>query len=401
MIARTPSQGSHAPSLDGGGYNPDLDPDSAGEQGDLDEDIGVLERGSPTGSKQRPPGGGSKEKTRTLKMTRSTGMIRKKTSGISMGSQERSQDGLVGSDQDSHEQQLHPNFTRGPGEPNRRILRVSSGGSALGGGSVESTTQDVTVSGSQDVRASGSQDSHLTLSPMEQGLNQIDEVLAGLAAEQQGLSLTTQLQSPLDSDDGAGWRRETNPSSPSDVAEDFRFLMALRKQVQVQQPEATSAGGNLLDSGVRERVGLNDVGPSAMALSCLPVESAAAGVVNNGNGKNGNGNPGNNPGAAASSSQQHNNDANAGSYTTTCAICLDKFDPKRCVTPCGHEFCSECLCEMLTSRPPRDLGHCPLCREFLTLVSLRDAVSGRPLVMDRELFPVGGCGTGPGGKAAE
>lgn len=54
----------------------------------------------------------------------------------------------------------------------------------------------------------------------------------------------------------------------------------------------------------------------------------------------------------------------------TCPICLDNVK-QRTYAPCGHSFCQECICATLGSQKPRDVGNCPLCREVITLISLR------------------------------
>lgn len=54
-----------------------------------------------------------------------------------------------------------------------------------------------------------------------------------------------------------------------------------------------------------------------------------------------------------------------------CAICLELLlDP--CVGPCGHDFCSHCLCRWRMAAPTLDLA-CPICRE--TIVPL-----GKPIL---------------------
>lgn len=61
----------------------------------------------------------------------------------------------------------------------------------------------------------------------------------------------------------------------------------------------------------------------------------------------------------------------------SCPICMEPY-AHRALTPCGHAFCAACICEVLTASS--SAAPCPICRETVTLVSLRNA-QGEPIIV--------------------
>lgn len=67
-----------------------------------------------------------------------------------------------------------------------------------------------------------------------------------------------------------------------------------------------------------------------------------------------------------------------------CSVCLEPIAYPT-LAPCGHCFCRPCIYQVLNNKPPRDVGKCPLCREVITLVSLRNLETGAPIVWGRSV----------------
>uniref|UniRef100_A0A7S0Q294 RING-type domain-containing protein n=1 Tax=Coccolithus braarudii TaxID=221442 RepID=A0A7S0Q294_9EUKA len=63
--------------------------------------------------------------------------------------------------------------------------------------------------------------------------------------------------------------------------------------------------------------------------------------------------------------------------TSDCAICLSEFT-RPCRTVCSHTFCRECIVRALQTTG--GYGNCPVCRQFVGLVSVVDEAVGEALV---------------------